>query len=88
MPRFTIDRIDEYGQPYSVWESDDISEAWDQLDSLTAALDESRQPRSGQLEEIIRDLRGQIEEAEAEESAATIQAIADLVFPPAPWQRA
>ena len=88
MPRFTIDRIDEYGQPYAVWESDDISEAWDQLDSLTAALDESRQPRSGQLEDIIRDLRGQIEEAEAEESDATLQAIADLVFPPAPWQRA
>ena len=88
MSRFKIDRIDEYGQPYSVWESDDISEAWDQLDSLTAALDESIQPRSGQLEDIIRDLRGQIEEAEAEESDATMQAIADLVFPPAPWQRA
>ena len=88
MSRFKIDRIDEYGQPYSVWESDDISEAWDQLDSLAAALDESRQPRSGQLEDIIRDLRGQIEEAEAEESDATMQAIADLVFPPAPWQRA
>jgi len=88
MSRFSIDRIDEYGQPYSVWESDDISEAWDQLDSLAAALDESRQPRSGQLEDIIRDLRSQIEEAEAEESEATMQAIADLVFPPAPWQRA
>ena len=88
MPRFSIDRIDEYGQPYAVWESDDISEAWDQLDSLTAALDESIQPRSGQLEDIIRGLRGQIEEAEAEESDATMQAIADLVFPPAPWQRA
>ena len=88
MPRFSIDRIDEHGQPYSVWESDDISEAWDQLDSLAAALDESIQPRSGQLEDIIRDLRGQIEEAEAEESDATMQAIADLVFPPAPWQRA
>jgi hypothetical protein len=58
------------------------------VDSLEAALDESRQPRSGQLEDIIRDLRGQIEEAEAEESDATMQAIADLVFPPAPWQRA
>ena len=88
MSRFKIDRIDEYGQPYSVWESDDIAEAWDQLDSLTAALDESRQPRSGQLEAIIADLRSQIEDAEAEESDATMQAIADLVFPPAPWQRA
>ena len=67
MPRFSIDRIDELGQPYSVWESDDISEAWDQLDSLAAALDESRQPRSGQLEEIIATLRDQIAEAEAEE---------------------
>ena len=88
MPRFTINRVDEYGQPFSVWESDDISEAWDQLDSLTAALDESIQPRSGQLEEIIATLRDQITEAEAEESDATMQAIADLVFPPAPWQRA
>ena len=88
MPRFTINRVDEYGQPFSVWESDDISEARDQLDSLTAALDESIQPRSGQLEDIIRGLRGQIEEAEAEESEATMQAIADLVFPPGPWQRA
>ena len=88
MPRFSINLTDEYGQGYSVWESDDTGEAWDQLDSLTAALDESRQPRSGQLEDIIRDLRSQIEEAEAEESADTIQAIADLVFPPAPWQRA
>ena len=88
MPRFSIDRIDEYGQPYAVWESDDISEAWDQLDSLAAALDESIQPRSGQLEEIIATLRDQITEAEAEESDATMQAIADLVFPPAPWQRA
>lgn len=88
MSRFKIDRIDEYGQPYSVWESDDIAEAWDQVDSLEAALDESRQPRSGQLEDIIRDLRSQIEDAEAEENDATMQAIADLVFPPAPWQRA
>ena len=67
MPRFTIERIDEYGQPYAVWESDDLSEAWDQLDSLAAALDESIQPRSGQLEEIIATLRDQIAEAEAEE---------------------
>jgi hypothetical protein len=67
MARFTIDRIDEYGQPYAVWESDDLSEAWDQLDSLAAALDESIQPRSGQLEEIIATLRDQIAEAEAEE---------------------
>ena len=78
MPRFSIDRIDEYGQPYAVWESDDISEAWDQLDSLTATLDEARQPRSGQLEEVIRDLRDQIEQAEAE---SNVDAIAESLFP-------
>jgi len=77
MPRFSIDRIDEYGQPYAVWESDDISEAWDQLDSLTATLDEARQPRSGQLEEVIRDLRDQIEQAEAE---SNVDAIAETLF--------
>ena len=88
MARFTLTRLDEHGFAYPVWESDDISEAYDQLDSLVAVLDEAIQPRSGQLEEIIRDLKGQIEEAEAEESEATLQAIADLVFPPAPWQKA
>ena len=90
MSRFTINLIDEYGQPYSVWESDDISEAWYQVECFETALDAAIGPRSGQLEEIIRDLRSQIEEAEAEaeESADTMQAIADLVFPPAPWQRA
>ena len=88
MARFTLNRLDEHGFPYPVWESDDIDEARDQLDSLMAVLDEAIQPRSGQLEEIIRDLNGQIDEAEAEESEATMQAIADLVFPPAPWQKA
>ena len=88
MARFTLNRLDELGFPYPVWESDDIDEARDQLDSLMAVLDEAIQPRSGQLEEIIRDLKGQIDEAEAEESEATLQAIADLVFPPAPWQKA
>lgn len=88
MARFTLTRLDEHGFTYPVWESDDIDEARDQLDSLMAVLDEAIQPRSGQLEEIIRDLKGQIDEAEAEESEATMQAIADLVFPPAPWQRA
>ena len=88
MSRFTVNLIDEYGQPYSVWESDDISEAWYQVECFETALDAAIGPRSGQLEEIIRDLRSQIEEAEAEESEATMQAIADLVFPAAPWQRA
>ena len=88
MARFTLTRLDEHGFTYPVWESDDIDEARDQLDSLMAVLDEAIQPRSGQLEEIIRDLKGQIDEAEAEESEATMQAIADLVFPPAPWQKA
>ena len=87
MARFTLARLDEHGFAYPVWESDDIDEARDQLDSLMAVLDEAIQPRSGQLEEIIRDLNGQIDEAEAEESEATLQAIADLVFTPAPWQK-
>ena len=88
MARFTLTRLDELGFPYPVWESDDIDEAREQLDSLMGFLDEAKQPRSGQLEEMISDLRGQIDEAEAEESEATMQAIADLVFPPAPWQKA
>lgn len=78
MPRFSIDRIDEYGQPYSVWESDDTSEAWDQLDSLTATMEEAHRPLSGQLEEIIRALRGQIDEAEAE---SNVDAIVETLFP-------
>jgi hypothetical protein len=64
MARFTLTRLDEHGFTYPVWESDDMDEARDQLDSLMAVLDEAIQPRSGQLEEIIRDLRGQIQEAE------------------------
>ena len=67
MARFTLNRLDEHGFPYPVWESDDIDEARDQLDSLMAVLDEAIQPRSGQLEEIIRDLKGQIDEAEADQ---------------------
>ena len=66
MARFTLTRLDEHGFTYPVWESDDMDEARDQLDSLMAALDESIQPRSGQLEEIIRDLKGQIDEARQE----------------------
>jgi hypothetical protein len=90
MARFTLTRLDELGFPYPVWESDDIDEARDQLGSLMGFLDEAIQPRSGQLEEMISDLKGQIDEAkaEAEESEATMKAIADLVFPPAPWQKA
>ena len=57
MPRFSINLTDEYGQGYSVWESDDISEAWYQVECFETALDAAIGPRSGQLEEIIRDLR-------------------------------
>jgi len=64
MARFTLNRLDELGFPYPVWESDDMDEARDQLDSLMGFLDEAIQPRSGQLEEMISDLRCQIEEAE------------------------
>ena len=88
MARFTLTRLDELGIAYPEWESDDMDEANDQLDHLHRSLDDARQPQSGQLEEMIRDLKGQIDEAEAEESEATMQAIADLVFPPAPWQKA
>ena len=64
MARFTLNRLDELGFPYPVWESDDMDEARDQLDSLMGFLDEAIQPRSGQLEEMISDLKGQIDEAE------------------------
>ena len=66
MPRFSLTLTDEYGQGYSVWESDDIDEAREQVDSLEAALDEARQPRSYQLEGMISDLRDQIYDAEEE----------------------
>ena len=88
MARFTLNQLDELGFYYPEWESDDMDEARDRLDSLMAALDEAIQPRSGQLEEMISDLKVQIDEAEAEESEATMQAIAELVFPSAPWQKA
>jgi len=78
MPRFSINHIDEYSQPYPVWESDNLSEAWDQLDSLTATMEEAHRPLSGQLEEIIRALRGQIDEAEAE---SNVDAIVETLFP-------
>ena len=78
MPRFSINRIDEYSQLYPVWESDDLSEAWDKLDSLTATLEEAHRPHSSQLEEVIRDLRDQIEQAEAE---SNVDAIAETLFP-------
>ncbi len=78
MPRFSINTTDEYSQPYPVWESDDLSEAWDKLDSLTATMEEAHRPRSGQLEEVIRDLRDQIEQAEAE---SNVDAIAETLFP-------
>ena len=64
MARFTLNRLDELGFTYPVWESDDIFEAYDQLESLMGLLDVSIQPRSGQLEELISDLKGQIREAE------------------------
>ena len=64
MARFTLTRLDELGYLNPVWESDDIFEAYDQLNSLLADLDGAIQPRSGQLEEMISDLKGQIREAE------------------------
>ena len=63
MARFTLNRLDELGYLNPVWESDDMDEARDQLESLMGFLDEAIQPRSGQLEEMISDLKGQIDEA-------------------------
>jgi hypothetical protein len=84
MPRFSLTLTDEYGQGYSVWESDDLQEAREQVDSLEAALDEARQPRSYQLEAMISDLRDQIYDAEGDEApqySETMHEIADLVYP-------
>jgi len=78
MPRFSINHTDEHSQPYPVWESDNLSEAWDKLDSLTVTMEEAHRPLSGQLEEIIRALRGQIDEAEAE---SNVDAIVETLFP-------
>ncbi len=78
MPRFSINTTDEYSQLYPVWESDDLSEAWDKLDSLTATMEEAHRPQSDQLAEVIRGLRDQIDEAEAE---ATVDAIVETLFP-------
>ena len=66
MPRFSINLTDEYGQPYAVGVRRHLG-GLGPAGFLAAALDESRQPRSGQLEEIIATLRDQITEAEAEE---------------------
>ena len=66
MARFTLTRLDELGFPYPVWESDDMDEARNQLGSLMGFLDEAIQPRSGQLEEMISDLKSQVDEAEQE----------------------
>ena len=78
MPRFSINHTDEYNQPYPAWESDDLSDAWDKLDSLTATMEEARRPQSDQLAEVIRGLRVQIDEAEAE---FNVDAIAETLFP-------
>ena len=66
MARFTLTRLDELGFLYPVWAADDIDEARDQLESLMGFLDEAIQPRSGQLEEMISALKGQIDEAQQE----------------------
>ena len=78
MPRFRINRTDEHRQPYPVWESDDLSEAWGHRDSLTATREEARRPQSDQLAEVIRGLRVQIDEAEAE---SNVDAIVETLFP-------
>lgn len=91
MARFTLTDCDEFGQTYETWEGETLEEAHDMLDRLKDAEDLATAHRSYGLRAAIADLEGQISEAEAEEreeSAATIQEIADLLFPAAPWQRA
>ena len=84
MPRFTLTDCDEFGQTYETWEGETMADALDMLDRLKDAEDMATAHRSYGLRAAIADLQDQIAEAEAEEreeSAATIQEIADLLFP-------
>ena len=84
MARFTLTDLDEYGQTYETWEGQTMADALDMLDRLKDAEDLATAHRSYGLRAAIADLQDQIAEAEAkerEESEATTQAIADLLFP-------
>ena len=87
MARFTLTDCDEYGQTYETWEGETLEDARDMLDSLKTAEDEATGWRTYGIRAAIADLEDQISEAEAEHQA-NMQEIADLLFPPAPWQRA
>ena len=90
MARFTLTDCDEYGQTYETWEGETLEDARDMLDSLKTAEDEATGWRTYAIRSAIAELEDQISEAEAEvaEHQANMQEIADLLFPPAPWQRA
>jgi hypothetical protein len=84
MARFTLTDLDEFGQTYETWEGETLEEAHDMLDRLKDAEDLASSHKAWGLRAAIADLQEQIAEAEAEEreeSAATIQEIADLLFP-------
>ena len=84
MAPFTLTDLDEYGQTYETWEGKTMADALDMLDRLKDAEDLATAHRSYGLRAAIADLQDQIAEAEAkerEESEATTQAIADLLFP-------
>lgn len=79
MPRFTLTDCDEFGQTYETWEGESLDDARDMLDRLKDAEDLATGWQTYRLRAAIDCLTDQI--AEAEESAATVQAIADLLFP-------
>jgi hypothetical protein len=84
MTRFTLTDLDEYGQTYETWEGETLEEAHDMLDRLKDAEDLASSHKAWGLRAAIADLEDQISEAEAEEreeSEATIQEIAELLFP-------
>jgi hypothetical protein len=84
MARFTLTDLDEYGQTYETWEGETMADALDMLDRLKDAEDLASSHKAWGLRAAIDCLTEQISEAEAEEreeSEATTQAIADLLFP-------
>ena len=84
MARFTLTDLDDYGQTYETWEGATMADALDMLERLKDAEDLATAHKAWGLRAAIADLEGQISEAEAEEreeSEATTQAIADLLFP-------
>ena len=79
MTRFTLTDCDEFGQTYETWEGETLDDARDMLDRLKTAEEDATGWACYGIRAAIADLEDQI--AEAEEIAATIQEIADLIFP-------